>query len=129
MNTPRQILLEKHQAAQAHLDQIASDVVRQTARYRENAFRPASRWTDWFWPSPAAWGAVAAAWVVILGLHLAGTSPRPARPTLARQTPATLQALRAQRELLVELVTPPGREPEPARPRRRSELVLSTVVA
>ena len=131
MKTPRQILLEKHQSAAPHLNRIAEEVLRQTTPRQENARRaePGPRWTDWLWPSPVAWGAVAAVWVAIIGLHLAGSDPRPARPVLARQTPATLQALREQRELLVELVTPAGREPEPIRPRRRSEIVLSTARA
>ena len=39
---------------------------------------PACRWlSDWFWPSPAAWGALAACWVAILILNGA------ARPSAA----------------------------------------------
>jgi len=30
-----------------------------------------AHWREWLWPSPVAWGAVAAAWVLIAALQLA----------------------------------------------------------
>lgn len=38
-------------------------------------------WRDWMWPSPKAWAALAAVWVVVLALDT------PPRPALAAQTP------------------------------------------
>ncbi|MBM3861681.1 MAG: hypothetical protein FJ395_18820, partial [Verrucomicrobia bacterium] len=38
--------------------------------------RPTTAWRDWLWPSPVAWGAVAAAWVLIGLLQLATPQPR-----------------------------------------------------
>lgn len=37
---------------------------------------PAPSWREWLWPSPVAWGAVAAAWVLIVALQLAMPHPR-----------------------------------------------------
>jgi hypothetical protein len=31
---------------------------------------PATGWRDWFWPSPWAWGALAALWVIFAGVQL-----------------------------------------------------------
>lgn len=121
MKTPRELLLKKHESARPQLDRITRDVVRQTAPQEPAATQPAARWTDWLWPSPAAWGAVAAAWLVVIGLNAASAEPRQKQNLVARHSPETLQALREQRELFVELVTPATREAEPVRPRRRSE--------
>lgn len=32
--------------------------------------RTVSSWRDWFWPSPLAWGAMAAVWLIFLGGEL-----------------------------------------------------------
>ncbi|MBM3861976.1 MAG: hypothetical protein FJ395_20320 [Verrucomicrobia bacterium] len=37
---------------------------------------PAPAWREWLWPSPVAWGAVAAAWALIGLLQLATPQPR-----------------------------------------------------
>ena len=121
MKTPRELLLKKHEAARSQLDRIARDVVRQTAPQEPAASQPAAWWTDWLWPSPAAWGAVAAAWLVVIGLNAASAEPGRERAIVARHSPETLQALREQRQLFVELVAPGIREAEPVRPRRRSD--------
>jgi hypothetical protein len=121
MKTPRELLLKKHESARPKLDRITRDVVRQTAPEETAASQPATRWTDWLWPSPAAWGAVAAAWLVVIGLNAASAEPRQKQNIVAKHSPETLQALREQRQLFVELVTPAIRDPEPVRPRRRSE--------
>jgi hypothetical protein len=42
-------------------------------------------WRDWFWPSPLAWTALAALWIVFAAVSMGGTSaPEPAAPTTAR---------------------------------------------
>lgn len=127
MKTPREILLKKHQAAGPELDRIAHDVLRQIVP--EPAAKPSrtSRWIDWLWPSPVAWGAVAAVWVIIIALNAASREPARAPSTLARRSPEMIQALREQREIFVELVAPAAREPEPVRPKRRSDYVQPTV--
>jgi hypothetical protein len=129
MKTPRELLLARHQSAEPALDRLTREVVRAMAPPTEAEPHRAPRWADWLWPSPAAWGAVAAAWLVVVGFNLASTPPRPERPALARQSPEILQALREQRQLFVELIAPAVRDPEPARPKRRSEYVQPVIMA
>src|SRR5258708_38771267 len=97
------------------------------ARARTPAFSPPGEpwWREWLWPSPRAWGGLAAAWVIILALNAAkpGTpagfangSPPPSREMI--------MALSAQRRELAELLgdaqeTSPSTKP--ALPRPRSE--------
>ncbi len=97
------------------------------ARARTPAFSPPGEpwWREWLWPSPRAWGGLAAAWVIILALNAAkpGTpagfangSPPPSREMI--------MALSAQRRELAELLgdaqeTSPATKP--ALPRPRSE--------
>ena len=63
-----------------------------------------SWWRQLFWPAPVAWAAVAALWLLIVGLNLAA---RPARsPATARSTVPVSEiavALAEKRELLHEL--------------------------
>ena len=121
MKTPRELLLEKHQPARQQLDERTRRVVRQIAP-PSTATRPKARWSDWFWPSRLAWGALAAAWVVIIGLHLASPEPRPKRVAMSRPSPEAVQALRDQRQLFVELLAPAAHESQPDRPRKRSDV-------
>jgi len=37
---------------------------------------PPAAWREWLWPSPVAWGALAAAWVLIALLQLTTPQPR-----------------------------------------------------
>ena len=60
-----------------------------------------SLWRQWFWPSPIAWGALAAMWVVIIGLNMA--TPRPpgsANVDLAVLHAEAMHFLVAQRQML-----------------------------
>jgi len=44
----------------------------------ENVIVPDRRaWRDWLWPSPKAWAALAAVWVIFVALAF---EPEPARP-------------------------------------------------
>jgi len=47
---------------------------------------PSWTWRDWFWPSPAAWGALAAVWVG--AFVLSGTSQPASTKSTANRTPA-----------------------------------------
>jgi hypothetical protein len=64
-------------------------------------------WRQWLWPCPQAWSALAAVWVVILGMNLAaGKSPgQPPGATVvcSRQE---LQGLKEQQQRLAQLVSP-----------------------
>ena len=73
-------------------------------------------WRAWLWPNPTAWAALAAMWVVIIGLHW----DTPSSPSVtARQTVASSDALRLyaeqHRELGRILGTSTESKPKPSR--------------
>ena len=57
----------------------------QDIRRRVLAATPRWTWRDWFWPSPLAWGAIAAVWLVALATEPSTPSAEDsgARPLLA----------------------------------------------
>ena len=86
-------------------------------------------WHEWLWPAPQAWAGLAAAWLVILGVNMAPSSPE--APTIAANAPAASAAtatnLFEQRRELARLLDPtlesaPARK-SPAPPGPRSELL------
>ena len=84
-----------------------------------------SRWTDLLWPSPAAWGALAAVWVCLLSLHWATTARQPTGQMHAK-TPSSRTVVtfaQRQRELssLLESLAPPSVPSTPDIPRPRSQ--------
>ena len=107
MKTPREILLQKHESATPRLDAVRE----QTVAGLSEPQRPA-RGLDWVaalrqvftLPRPARVG-LAAAWVVILALHVATSDRTKQQPaTMAKLTPVSRQALAEQRRLYVEMV-------------------------
>lgn len=75
--------------------------------------RSASVWRSLLWPSPKAWAALAAGWVLALGLNLAAAVPghTGAAGAAARNTATTSSAFAEQRRLMLELA---GIAPAPA---------------
>jgi hypothetical protein len=75
--------------------------------------------TQLLWPHPKAWGALAAAWMLILGLNFASREPAPS--VLASEpeavSPQLRQLLHQQQQLFAELV---GIEPPPPAVRPKS---------
>jgi anti-sigma factor RsiW len=83
-------------------------------------------WGEWIWPYRRAWGGMAAAWLVMLGMNfgLVGGS-KVVVSAHAAPTQAMVEAMAEQRRLLAELIPPAHSEPiEPPRrsPQPRSEL-------
>jgi hypothetical protein len=130
MKTPREILLERHRAAETKLDAIRENVVA-TAVSGADAVRPAAQsfplrtalmlWRELVLPCRPIWAGVAAVWLVILALHLStGTSPKMAAGQMAASGPDVLMTLREQKEILAEMTAPvappPVSPPPPARP-------------
>ena len=90
-----------------------------------------SRWGDWLWPSPVAWGALAAVWVCLLALQWATAAQPPAGHQLARSPSngAAVTFAQRQRELssLLESLVPPPVPPRPGLPGPRSQRRAETV--
>lgn len=89
-----------------------------------------ARWREYLWPSPVAWGALAAVWVLIFALNHSSDSAPQTMARNSKASPQTIMAFWEQNRLLVELLTPtPPASPEPPpaesprenRPRPRSE--------
>lgn len=84
-------------------------------------------WRLLIWTSPRAWAGLAAAWVLMLGLHLAMPSVETSglKPATTMSAGAA-EAWREQQRLLAELFPPERRaeSPKALPPRRRSELEL-----
>lgn len=49
---------------------------------------PAASWRDWFWPSPRAWGALAALWLLFAALQFGSRPTSPAAMQVPEQIPA-----------------------------------------
>lgn len=139
MKTPREILLNRHQAAQTKLDRIRQNVVAEVTRQETSAEDgPSPRelpllaaaalklWRELILPCPRAWAGLAAVWLVIFAINL---SLRDKSETVAQKTPPPspelIMALRQQERLLAELIgpreTPAAERPDPFLPRPRSE--------
>ena len=83
-------------------------------------------WRELFWPCPQAWAALAAAWLLIVGLNVLSHDSLP--PTLASRvappSPQIRDLLKQQERLFAELVGPLDKSgagrPKPAAPQPRS---------
>ena len=75
----------------------------------DRAAAAAPWWRDWLWPCPQLWGTLAAAWVVIIVVHLANHEDTvPQEPAMAIQpSPELLACWREQRLLGLELAEHP----------------------
>jgi hypothetical protein len=60
----------------------------------DNVITPARwRWRDWFWPSPQAWGALAALWVVFAALSFRTDDPAAPVRSVAQQPSESITLL------------------------------------
>ncbi|HEY2952508.1 MAG TPA: zf-HC2 domain-containing protein [Verrucomicrobiae bacterium] len=90
-----------------------------------------SRWAEWLWPSPVAWGGLAAVWIWLIIVQWAAPAQRAFDHELARSPSSgtVISFAQRQRELssLLEglALTPAPSKPDPPRPRsqRRAESV------
>jgi hypothetical protein len=120
MKTPRDILLERHQATAPKLDAIrrealnvAADVNRRKQPVRELTFAAtlanAIRLSFWelIWPCRRTWATLAAVWVA---LFIFNVSQRDKTELAARKlpppSPEAIMAWRQQEKLLAELIGP-----------------------
>lgn len=77
---------------------------------------PRWSWWDLLWPSPKAWGALAAAWIILIGFNLAlreetrsGESPEAAQIRMAMEQKRHLQAEIEEASLQVNREAPKPR--------------------
>jgi hypothetical protein len=118
MKTPRELILERHQPAEAKLKAIrAADLAgcarsaAQPSRQRPPAFdftTAAVRfWQETFWQWRRAWIGMAAIWVFILGFNLGGHETLRTASTKPPQPDAqVLAVLQEQKQLLSQLLEP-----------------------
>src|SRR6187455_2216639 len=113
MKTPRELLLERHRAANPKLDAIRRRLFATTpiGSEREYGFtRFAARCRAFFGIPRIAWAALLTTWAIIFALNVASSEAVPSRETGARKTaqrsPEITKALREQRRLLAELMGP-----------------------
>jgi hypothetical protein len=149
MKTPRELVLARHQSAEAKLKAIRAEDLAACARsaaepgrQRPPAFDLAAAarrfWLDTFEPWRRAWIGIGAVWAGLLVFSLAtGETPQTAPTKPPRPDPEALAVLREQKELRAQLLgtgeltlvshlqTPGPRsaaEPPPGRDERASRL-------
>jgi hypothetical protein len=144
MKTPREIILERHRAAEEKLNAISAEelasVSRASAEVQTRSNITAlfhdvieGFWHQAIWPWRRVWAGLAAIWIGILALHLAsGELPHSSRAEMAEtRNPQVLSALREQNKLMVQLLDPPAAPaPEPPnhsgpRSEQRRELFIA----
>ena len=118
MKTPRELILERHQSAEAKLKAIRAEDLAACTRSAAQASRQRQPsislsaiarqfWQETFWPWRRVWAGVAASWLVILALNLAtGDTPRTASIKPPRPDPEVLAVLQQQEQLLTQLLGP-----------------------
>ena len=121
MKTPREVLLQQHQTAEARLDAIRCRAV---AAVLDGRVTPATfalkLWEELVLPCRGIWAGLSAVWLALLFFHLSG-SGAPGPVTIAkskRPTGGTFLALREQQRILNELFAPASKT-EPAASSRR----------
>ncbi len=138
MKTPREILLEWHQAAAPKLDTIRRETIdglnHQDTKAQSRSINLASwclggsrqLWLELVWPCRRIWTGLAAVWLVILA---ANVSMHDGSQAMAlKSSPPTremIMAFRQQESLLAELIgpreTPVAEPPKLALPQPRSQ--------
>jgi hypothetical protein len=129
MKTPREILLERHQAAGTKLDAIRQSAVAAVCDRRpamndvlELRSQTAATmiwhvlWRELILPSRRIWAGLAAIWLVLAAVNLSQRDHMPAVP-MASASPEMILSFRQQERLLTELLGPDEtRAAEPATP-------------
>ena len=132
MKTPRDILLERHQAAKSKLDAIRSEVVAQCREEQRAAkpglmFLPLLLWRELIFPSRRTWAGIAAAWVLILVVNFSLRDPAQPGSVIKATAPAMMSFQEQQKllnELLADRSVPMDTDrPKTFSPRPRSERV------
>ena len=132
MKTPRDILLERHQAAKSKLDAIRSEVVAQCREEQRTTKTglmslPLLLWRELIFPSRRTWAGIAAAWLVILVVNFSLRDPAQPGNVIKATAPAMMSFQEQQKllnELLADRSVPMDTDrPKTFSPRPRSERV------
>lgn len=134
MKTPREILFDRHRAADPRLDTVRRNVLAALPAAGSAEALPPSRngwqliramlrnvWLELIWPSRRAWAGMAALWLAVLATNLQMKVTSPAVPAARSQHSRELvRAFAEQRRLLAELLPPVNSPPvASARPNAR----------
>lgn len=145
MKTPREILLQRHQAAELKLDAIRREII--TEEFNNQATKKQSWlnglvplflccsknfWRELIWPCHRIWAVLAAVWVLLL---VANVSMRDSSQIIVAETsptPEMILSFRQQEKILAELIGPNEthvpRPPKPSLPRPSSERRFGTLI-
>ena len=132
MKTPREVLLARHQVAEAKLDcirrdavRVAANVNRRSAPVREFTFAAtvfralAIPFRELVWPCRRTWAGLAAVWVALLVFNLTQAERGQTVAAKSSTSPGELRlALLEQQRVLAEIFGPPP-PASPAEPPRR----------
>jgi len=143
MKTPRELLFERHRKAESKLDAIRREVLtefvqtepmverRQTPPAFSFSLLAAKLWRELVWPCRRIWAGMAAAWMLILGLHVAAGSGEASRMSVnqvSKPGPEVVAAVRERRELMAQLLDPftslPVERPKVPGPRGSMHMTL-----
>jgi hypothetical protein len=93
------------------------------AQWRGEILRTASMepevepwWREWLWPNPKAWGGLAAAWGIILLLHVTAPNDPAAAGQAASASWQGFALLRQETEMIAQLSASEESRPAPAPP-------------
>jgi hypothetical protein len=146
MKTPREILLERHQAAAPKLDAIRQFAVAAVCDRRaemncddERRSQTAATlilktfWQELIWPSRRIWTGLAATWILIFAFNFSQRDPA---ELMAKKSPPPspemILTFRQQERLLAELIGPnepqSAAPPKPFLPLPRSEGRIETLM-
>ncbi|MBI3851091.1 MAG: hypothetical protein HY298_12560 [Verrucomicrobia bacterium] len=126
MKTPREILLQRHQAVTPKLDEIRRAVVanlKECPAAHEQSLPVAvalKLWRELVWPCRRTWAGLAATWLVLVVFNFTHAE-RTKDVATKSTTPAEEMrlAFQEQQRLLAELVGPPPVAPPAESPRRQ----------
>lgn len=126
MKTPREILLQHHQAAAPKLDEIRRTVVstlKERPRACEQNLAVAlafKLWRELVWPCRRTWAGLAVTWLILVVFNLTHAEHSQVVAGKSSMPPTEIRlAFQEQQRLLAELVGPRPATP-PAEPRRRN---------
>lgn len=137
MKTPREILLERHQAAAPKLDAIRRKIV--SAEFRRNKFAATVfnwlflPWRELVLPSRRIWTGLAAVWVLILAANFSLQDHSQVAMSKVSPSPVMMLTFQQQEKMLGELFgQDEPRVAEPAKtfvPQPRSEKSIELLTA